>query len=171
MSPEEQQAVLQSVFDKTEKQDEEHGVAHHGPPILREREAQICECMSYWIATVRQQGGYYKDFLPGAADIRKSRLFWRIRSGKKPLDHRPPTAYSCPWYELIDEPDRPHWAYELHEDGNRAIVAQCSYKVLERDKETGKPSLLEFGPWKFTLTRGPSPYNETSSGWWIQVAA
>lgn len=169
LSPDEQQ-TLASVLGQSEAHDQEHGVAHHGPPILTRREAEICGAMVHWITTVRKQGGYYADFMPSGADICKSRLFWRIRSGKKPLDNPPPTAYSCPWYELIDEPERPHWAYEVHEREGNAYVAQCRYKVIGRAPD-GIPSRLSFGPWEFNLSKGPSPYNNGVTGWWIQLAA
>ncbi len=37
----------------------------------------------------------------------KSALFWRLLNGKEPLPMPPPTSYSYPWYEIIEEPG-PH---------------------------------------------------------------
>ncbi|WP_163058033.1 hypothetical protein [Acidithiobacillus ferrooxidans] len=37
----------------------------------------------------------------------KSALFWRLLNGKEPLPMPPPTNYSYPWYEIIEEPG-PH---------------------------------------------------------------
>ncbi|MHB1641936.1 MAG: hypothetical protein ACYCS8_04675 [Acidithiobacillus sp.] len=37
----------------------------------------------------------------------KSALFWRLLNGKAPLPMPPPTSYSYPWYEIIEEPG-PH---------------------------------------------------------------
>lgn len=194
----------------------QHGVAHHGPPILtsadegrclamaawigaerrgrgkewlpseaelREaastwrmhdgvelpppgpREVAICMAMTEWIRVAgKERNG--ADWLPGAADICKSRLFWRLRSGKPALPSPPPTAYSCPWYELIDEPGRPHWAYDLAEWGGETAVAQCRYRVLQRD-DAGKPSRLAFGPYEFRVWLGKSPYSD-HDGWWLQ---
>lgn len=148
----------------------EEGVAHHGPRILTRRDLAVAHCVVRWISTVRQQEGWYgPNWLPTGADFEKSRLFWRIRSGKDPLPHRPPTAYSCPWYELIDEPDRAHWAYDMSLHNGAAYIAQCAYEVLERD-ENSEPSRVRFGPWEFKTWKGPSPYNGTHGGWWIQVA-
>jgi hypothetical protein len=143
-------------------------VAHHGVPLLTEHEAQICEAMSLWIATVRQGGSaWYKDWLPGRVDIEKSRLFWRLRSGKEPLPHRPPTAYSCPWYEVVEETDRPHWAFDGgHEREGIVSFAQCGYKVEDRDA-AGAPSRVSFGPWQFRCWIGPAE-NGTHEGWWLQ---
>lgn len=36
------------------------------------------------------------------ADINKSKMFERIRDGKSPLVHRPPTAFGQPWYEVLE---------------------------------------------------------------------
>ena len=149
--------------------DEQHNVAHHGPPILTERDLHYCMAMVKWIRTARKFGGSWYDssWLPDEPDIRKSRLFWRLRSGKQPLPHPPPTAYSCPWYELIEE-DRPHWAYEVSVYNEKAHVAQCSYDIIETN-DNGNPIRIAFGPWEFTCTYGESPYKNGVEGWWIQL--
>lgn len=88
--------------------------SHHGAPDLFERDVVLLEHAMLWIRTVREAGNpsYTADWVPrGRADYLKSRLFWRIRSGKTPLQYAPPCAYSCPWYELIEE-DRPHYMFE-----------------------------------------------------------
>ena len=143
-----------------------HGVAHHGPPILTRRDESICLAMAAWIAIARER--YGKDWLPGSADICKSRLFWRLRSGKPALKSPPPTAYSCPWYELIDESERAHWAYDMHDWEGIPYFAQCPYKLLERD-ESGKPSKVSFGPYTFKCWMGNSPYGGNNQGWWLQL--
>lgn len=143
----------------------EHGVAHHGPPILTRRDEALCNAMAAWIAIARERNG--KDWLPGGADICKSRLFWRLRAGKKPLPSPPPTAYSCPWYELIDEPERPHWAYDMGEWNGETFFAQCRYEVLARNDD-GKPARVKFGPYEFRCWRGASPYGNGVEGWWLQ---
>ena len=145
--------------------EQEHGVAHHGPPILTRRDEAICLAMSEWIRIARKRNG--ADWVPSAADICKSRLFWRLRSGKRPLPHPPPTAYSCPWYELIDEPDRPHWAYDMGEWDGETFFAQCRYEVLARGDD-GKPARVKFGPYEFRCWLGASPYGIGVEGWWLQ---
>lgn len=146
------------------------GVAHHGPPVLTERDMKICLAMVEWIRLVRglNRSDYPKHWLPSFADLCKSRLFWRLRSGKKPLPEPPPTAFSCPWYEVVDEADRAHWAYEMHEYEGKCFVAQCPYTILERD-EGGVPSVIGYGSYRFTLRSGQSPYGGSHSGWWIQL--
>jgi hypothetical protein len=98
-------------------EDESKNNAHHGPPILTDRDLHILDAMVKWIATAR--AGYKNpEWLPSEVDIRKSRLFWRLRSGKEPLPAPPPKAYSCPWYEVVEE-ERAHWAYNdvhVHDD-------------------------------------------------------
>ncbi len=145
----------------------DEGVAHHGPPVLTEREANICLAMSKWIRIAQKR--YGSAWLPGYPDVVKSRLFWRLRSGKEALAHRPPTAYSCPWYELIDEPERAHWAYDMGEWEGCVYFAQCRYdEVLERSKD-GKPSVVRFGPYVFSCWFDKSSHNESVMGWWLQL--
>jgi hypothetical protein len=146
----------------------DHGVAHHGPPILTPRDEQICLAMAEWIHIARaakDRMGYGPDWVPSGADICKSRLFWRLRSGKKALKHPPPTAYSCPWYELIDEAERPHWTMELWTQDGIAYVAQCGYKV-EQANTDGRPMIVSYGPYRFGVSKGPK---DGKDGWWIQL--
>lgn len=169
--------------------DNTRGIAHHGPPILTERDVSICLAMSEWIGIARKSQWQHDNWLPNSADIRKSRLFWRLRSGKRPLEAPPPTAYSCPWYELIED-DRPHWAYDVHEwpveegeeidddEANTVWIAQCPFTVLARGA-AGKPTRVGFGPWTFRVWSGIQQHlfidprtqahaSEHVLGWWIQ---
>ncbi|MEQ1558942.1 MAG: amino acid permease [Methyloglobulus sp.] len=141
----------------------------YNPPIiiLTERDLFICIAMTKWIQTARQTRYYKGSWLPSDIDIAKSRLFWRLRSGKEPLPSPPPTAYSCPWYELIDE-KRPHWAYDVHQSVGHMYFAQCQYDVIERD-DTGLPSCVRFGQWLFECWQGIDPYQGTHEGWWLRV--
>jgi hypothetical protein len=143
-----------------------HTVSHHGPPVLTRRDVAICQAMSRWIDIAREK--YGPDWLPAGADIEKSRLFWRLRSGKEPLDHPPPCAFSCPWYEVIEEPHRPHWAFEAWEMEGAFYIAQNPYEVLERNAQ-GVPSRVGFGPWSFRCWEGPLETNPEVKGWWIQI--
>lgn len=142
---------------------DEHGVAHHGPPILTEREYQTCNAMLKWIETARNSGGfgYGPDWLPTSVDIIKSRLFWRIRSGKEPLEYPPPRAYSCPWYEVVED-GKPHSLWEgvyiskdlaLHEGKPIAIIAQCGYAIDRMNDKLplSEPEVVGYGPWRFKV--------------------
>lgn len=157
-------------------------VAHHGAPILTARDAKYCEAMIAWIRTVREhckdKFSYGPEWLPSGVDIEKSRLFWRLRSGKQPLPHPPPTCYSCPWYEVVEEPT-PHWTMECWEakgpawDGlldGHAIIGQCGYKI-ERRSADGFPELVSFGPWQFTVKPGKHPQQPSVSGFYIQIVS
>jgi hypothetical protein len=151
----------------------EHGVAHHGERILTRRDLGICLAMEKWIHTVRESEGQWhgKYWLPSGADFEKSRLFWRIRSGKEPLPHRPPTAYSCPWYELIDEPERPHWAFDHVMSKGQPYFAQCRYELVSLKEGTAIPERVKFGPWTFRCWEGPNPNGGNYKGWWLQLEA
>jgi hypothetical protein len=148
----------------------EQGVAHHGPRILTRRDLAVAHSVVAWIDTVRKRDGWYGEkWLPSGADFEKSRLFWRIRSGKAPLPHPPPTAYSCPWYELIDEPERAHWAYDHVMHKGVPIFAQCRYELVSLKEGTAIPERVRFGPWTLRCWEGPGPYNNNVHGWWLQL--
>ena len=76
---------------------------------ITQDEMELCTKMAWWIRVVRETGGqfYGKDWLPSQADIGKSALFERIRSGREPLEFPPPLGYSCPWYGVVEDPG-PH---------------------------------------------------------------
>ena len=151
------------------------------------------EMMLKWIRTVRDAVFFNTPpFIPSRVDLIKSRLFWRIRSGKEPLKFPPPCAYSCPWYELIDEPERAHWAYEcyVHKPGDDSFwgtlkkavahIAQTAYTVETwSDEENSIPETVSFGEYLFKVFKGPfetmaldtktgQPYRKNIEGWWIQ---
>ena len=127
--------------------------AHHGTPDLTNRDITLLHHFRVWIDTVRAvkpkyEGHYGPQWLPGPIDILKSRLFWRIRSGKKPLDFPPPTCYSCPWYEVVEISDYAHSIGEENREtsGNRLVVAQDCYDILEKHDNYW---IVSFGPYKF----------------------
>lgn len=131
---------------------------HHDDLILDGRDIRLMRAYLKWVDTARREGsrrGYYgPDWTPSDADIAKSRLFWWIRSGHEPLPYPPPRAYSCPWYEIVVETDRYHWAYELtvwDKGGVRtALVCQCEYEIIsEQDGEY----TIGFGPYRFRAFR------------------
>ena len=148
--------------------------AHHGVPILTRRDLFICQSLIKWVQTARAADNicYGPDWLPNRVDIAKSRLFWRIRSGKEPLPEAPPRAYSCPWYELVEEPERPHWVSEVWTDGEICSIAQCRYDV-EKWSDDRKPEIVKFRSYRFKVWEGdsydsPSLGKMAPHGWWIQ---
>ena len=162
------------MSQEKKKKDEEKNQAHHGPPILTERDLHICASMVQWVRTVRserQRGNrskYDENWLPTEIDIRKSRLFWRLRSGKEPLPVAPPTCYSCPWYEVVED-DRDHWAYELYVDAGIAYIAQCPYNIVELHNSSGLPKVVEYNEVRFKVWQGSSRYEgKIKTGWWIK---
>jgi hypothetical protein len=120
--------------------------SHHGHPDLFERDIQLLQHYQKWLETAKATGlSHYQNWTPSYVDMLKSRLFWRIRSGKDPLPEAPPTAYSCPWYELIEVPG-PHdiWEEIRVYGPNQGFpkkfcsVAQCSYQVIEDHAPAGQ---------------------------------
>lgn len=65
----------------------------------------LIEKLALW-ETTRRKAGYFDTHnispLP-LVEMRKSRLLLRILQGKEPLPVPPPTFYSGPWYELIED--------------------------------------------------------------------
>lgn len=165
---------------------EEHSVAHHGAPIMTEADVRLCQAMSLWIQTARgsKAFSYGPEWVPSYADIIKSRLFWRIRSGKPPLPHPPPTSFSCPWYEVIEEL-RPHYCFEARPAAvlgeRRASVCQDGYDIIA-ERPDGSYT-LGYGPYRFRLwreeakwraehadivARWPDKYPSATDAWLIQ---
>lgn len=139
-----------------------HSGSHHGAPDLFERDIKLLLDYQKWVNTVRATGlTRYTNWTPGYVDILKSRLFWRIRSGKDPLPEAPPCAYSCPWYEVIEVPG-PHDVWEeirTYGPGNgyeteTAYVAQERYQVLEKN---GSTLTLKYNCYKFKSWNGMIP--------------
>ncbi len=173
--------------------------AHHGDPALFERDMKNIADLLLWMRVVRDENengfhkvdDYYgKLWYPSQADCLKSRLFWRIRARKPILKHAPPTAMSCPWYELIEDTDRPHWVYDpphiYTEDfaGNKFNPAKVSisgtswFDLIEVIDD--RHYVVGFKPWIFDLYCAPrndvQRYDKetgelklvTVDGWWLQ---
>jgi hypothetical protein len=139
-------------------------MSDHGELILSDQDIHIARCVTEWISIVRRDGGpQYEDaWLPCEVDFRKSRLFWRLRSGSPPLPSPPPTCYSYPWYELVEEPGWAHWVHDggHTKDGGFAI-AQCRYDVVTPFADSG---LVSFGPWQFAVWK--SDHRDSGRGGW-----
>lgn len=89
-----------------------------------------------WIRTARE-AGYGSDWLPDEADMSKSALLERLRSGKDPLPEPPPLGMSCPWYALVEDPG-PHYVFDVWRGGEGLIipadlivVLQTPFKIVE----------------------------------------
>jgi|SRR5271157_5601692 len=165
---------------------------HHGEPYLFQRDINIIKQTILWMAIARYENknkphsSYGDDWYPSNADISKSRLFWRIRAGQKILTNAPPTAMSCPWYEVIED-IRPHWVYDMNimtevfgvkQDPPLVSISGTSFfKLLETIDENHH--VVEFKPWTFDLWNAPNEqatYNPATgqtemkmiNGWWLQ---
>jgi|SRR5579859_745176 len=166
--------------------------------LISDRQIKTCNDMVRWIRIARAERydklGDSPNWLPQISDLLKSRLFWRLRDGKDPLPHPPPTAYSCPWYELIED-GRAHWAYDcfVHKPGEAGLwgryevpianIGQCPYEVLTwSDKEETIPFSVSYGPYLFRTFYGPFETHQfdsetktvsriTINGWWIKYVS
>jgi len=123
--------------------------------LLTPKDIEFAKNVILWIKTANEAGyDLYgkRPWYPNSIDIEKSRLFWRIRTGKKPLDYPPPRAYSCPWYEVVEDLE-PHYGQEFFkwEDGkeSKVVLNQCVYDLI--DEEDDGSCILGFGPWRFKV--------------------
>lgn len=139
-----------------------------------------------WIETARAAGYGGSNWLPSDADIYKSALFERIRSGKRPLDEPPPRGFSCPWYALVEDRG-PHYVGDDVWNGPMAgihlektmFVFQHPYAIVEergehdmvvRDatRDTSYRFLLWFDP---TWVAPCNMAQRAPGGWFIQNLA
>ena len=161
----------------TEEEEKQPVGSHHGDPTLTRRDIWILESQNKWICTAIAAGAFKPGKLPHHPDWIKSRLFWRIRSGKEPLKYPPPTCYSCPWYEVI-EIEGPHSSgdtireFEREPGKKQASFNQCLYDILGVD---GDKWVLGFGPYRFLAWNGDvkwvgrePKYDVLRPGAWIQ---
>jgi hypothetical protein len=143
--------------------------SHHGDPDLLNRDIRLLAAYTKWVTTARR-AGYAANWLPGEVDWLKSRLFWRIRSGKEPLESPPPTCYSCPWYEVIEMPAEEHSTFEavrIYEDEGKRVVriAQCSYDVIKEGMMDGieNAAIVGFGPYRFKTWNADKTYKTSET--------
>lgn len=129
---------------------------------LNQREQKLVKAMALWIETARaaKPPWYYSEgWYPRDPDFEKSRLFWRIRTGRMPLPDPPPCAFSCPWYEVVEE-DQPHrctevslnstWEDHHHKRAWLAVrVNQETYKLVKKISDT--EALVQFGRHKYRV--------------------
>ena len=116
------------------------------------REAEVARAVRLWIKTVRETASpsvYGKSWLPTEVDIVKSALLSRILSGKDPLPQAPPTAFSYPWYELI-------------ENGKAALPDW----YVSGPYHGGKNSIFAEGDW-LSIAQHPWKIREPMSNGWI----
>jgi len=79
----------------------------------------------------------WSSMMGGGAGHGKSALFARLLSGKPALPYPPPTSYSYPWYEVIEEPGPFPVSIrsQLAADGrpgasDEIVIDQCSWKIV-----------------------------------------
>lgn len=104
---------------------------------ITEAEVAMARHMVTWITTARAAGYGGPDWLPSDADIYKSALLERLRSGKAPLPEPPPLGLACPWYALVEDVG-PHYVLDVARDGfnpDTISALQYPYKVVEERGE------------------------------------
>ena len=130
---------------------------HHDQEAVTidESHLNLMRLFQLWVETVRKAPRYSVNWEPSDIDIIKSRLFWRIRSGYQPLPWTPPTAYSCPWYEVVEDTGN-HACFECwrgREGGiygvSHWIIAQCPYDLIEEREDD--QYIVGFGEYRFLI--------------------
>jgi len=125
---------------------------HHDDLVIEDRDERLLYAFMTWVDTVRRERSD-PAWMPSPIDVKKSRLFWWIRSGHEPLSSPPPCAFSCPWYEVVTEAGA-HHVYNLFVNENHpdaVFVAQDRYELIE--KRSDSEMLLGFGPYRFKVFR------------------
>lgn len=164
-------------------------VADHGHPFLSEQDVDLLLIYTRWVQfrfLPEKKAGDKRRFdagLPTYADIKKSRLFWRMRSRKMIYKHAPPTCFSCPWYELLDNHTEEHATFDggffkmpasmlarmdSDRDGTFMSIAQCTYQILDTIDENRWH--VAFGAYRFNVRRGPSEKRPEVTNWFIRLA-
>lgn len=114
-------------------------------PITREQ-MEFARHMVLWIRTAKAAGYPWRqpDWLPSGADVSKSALFERIRSGKHPLPEPPPVAHACPWYAVVEDPG-PHFIGQGGIHGPYIADTPATYQPGEMAKDT---AVIFQHPWR-----------------------
>jgi hypothetical protein len=97
-----------------------------------------------YIRTAKAIGYGGPDWLPSDADLSKSALLERLRSGKEPLAEPPPLGMSCPWYAVVEDKG-PHYVFDVWRGGmgftgtDQIVALQHIYKIVV---ELGQKSFI-----------------------------
>lgn len=158
---------------------------------LTDYELDLCLNMAKWL-DIRKAWSPQEGWLPTSADIIKSALFERLRSGRQPLNFPPPTGLSCPWYAVLEDRG-PHFVgdgggfgpnfyyvkandwecLDSHEKATNVSILQSIYKILEKNENymVVQPENQPNSPYRFKLwyeseheNTGINKPLETSSG-------
>ncbi len=121
---------------------------------ITDDEMTLCQQMVRWLE-IRKKWQPEEPWLPTEADISKSALFERLRSGGEPLEFPPPIGLACPWYAVVEDP-RPHYIGTGRNDiyinckwddpifgpegswlkAGEVQLIQHTYRIVERRTET-----------------------------------
>lgn len=106
------------------------------PTFFQSKDSLPSELLARWDHAVTEYDRVLRDVCGDSETSRlffynatreKSALFWRLLNGKEPLPMAPPTNYSYPWYEIIEEPG-PHRVGDI---GFRAYGKPLSRQLAE----------------------------------------
>lgn len=164
----------------------------NGKHVGDETDFRNCVNMITWIRTVRKTQKYGEGrwpWFPSRIDMWKSSFFWRLRSGKAPLPSPPPTSFSYPWYDVVENLNA-HWIDSIHIMPKNELVGpdymSQSYACINQDlyvikkwvdAEETIPSVVEHGQYLFHVFRGTYETKQVTSmgvapiilhGWYIQ---
>ena len=134
-----------------------------------ESDDSIFRAFKLYVETVRKAHNN-PNWLPQFYDHPQSHLFERILSGKKPLELPPPTKYSAPWYQLIEEDIDQECMVEFLEEEylddvlisekDSININQCIYMIKEKISDV--EYIVRFEKYEFQL-------NYNYPRWFVQL--
>lgn len=87
----------------------------------------------------------WSSMIDGGAGDEKSALFARLLSGRAALPYPPPTSYSYPWYEIIEEPgpfpvtiSGPLAADGRQGAAEEMVIDQCAWTIVASNSAAAK---------------------------------
>lgn len=101
-------------------------------------------------ANIRDILRSWAGMMGGGAGSGKSALFARLLSGKPALPYPPPTSFSYPWYEVVEEPGpfpvtvgSPLAADCRSGASDEMVIDQCSWKIVSSNAAATELSQLQ----------------------------
>jgi hypothetical protein len=102
---------------------------------LNEYTHHIALCIQHWAQLTKPDLSHAETGMGLYCDLSHSALFSRLLSGKKPLPTPPPTSFSYPWYELLDDGHVESVEVWFDEQGGLVINQNGQWQLIEKQSD------------------------------------